>query len=69
MAHYSTIGVTEVFLEAAPTTMVTTVLMASALLKQDSLLDVLIGRELWSAILFLLGYSASVLSSAIGVSR
>ena len=67
MAHFSNVGVIEVFLEATPTTMVTTVLMTSALLKQDSLIDVLIGKEWWSVIVFSLGYSASILSSAIGV--
>ena len=68
MAHFSNVGVIEVFLEATPTTMVTTVLMVRSQ-KQDSLSDVLIGKEWWSVILFYLGYSASILSSAIGVSQ
>ena len=68
MAHFSNIGVTEVILEATPTTMVTTVLMASALENRDFLYDILIGNN-GSGILFFLGYSASILSSAMGVSR
>ena len=68
MAHFSNIGVTEVFLEATPTTMVSTVLMASALENRDFLYDILIGNN-GSGILFFLGYSASILSSAMGVSR
>ena len=78
MSHFSNIGVIEVFLEATPTTFVTTVLLSKSLSDPDqsnNLKDVLwgnvnkgSGREV-KAILFLLGYSASILSSAFGVSR
>ena len=76
MSHFSNIGVIEVFLEATPTTFVTTVLLFTSLYDQsNNLKDVLwgngnkgSGREV-KAILFLLGYSASILSSAFGVSR
>ena len=67
MAHFSNIGVTEVFLEATPTTFITTILLLSAVLNRG-LFDVLIGSGL-SEILFYVGYVASVLSSAFGVSR
>ena len=67
MAHFSNIGVTEVFLEATPTTFITTILLLSAG-PNRGLFDVLIGSG-WSEILFYVGYVASVLSSAFGVSR
>ena len=82
MSHFSNIGVIEVFLEATPTTFFTTVLLIKSTKESvdGSLKDVLwgngnrgSGEELWKAngkaILFLIGYSASILSSAFGVSR
>ena len=79
MSHFSNIGVIEVFLEATPTTFVTTVLLFTSLYDPDqsnNLKDVLWGNgnkgsgtEVNAMILFLFGYSASILSSAFGVSR
>ena len=69
MAHFSNIGITEVFLEATPTTFITTILLISA--RKDvnqGLNDVLIGSGL-SEVIFYVGYVVSVLSSAFGVSR
>ena len=71
MAHFSNIGVTEVFLEATPTTFITTVLFASYAYsgRTEGYKMVLIGRG-WSAVVqFLVGYAASIMSSAFGVSR
>ena len=73
MEHFSNIGVTEVFLEATPTTFVTTVLMVfSVSCKQDAmdcgLYNVVIGSG-YSGVLFWVGYVASTFSSAFGVSR
>ena len=70
MAHFSNIGVTEVFLEATPTTLVTTVILVLSLRSEEGgLYDLLIGRSVWSAALFYVGYAASILSSTFGVSR
>ena len=70
MAHFSNIGVTEVFLEATPTTFITTILLFSALFSDvNGFYDVLIGSSDQSAIIFFVGYAASILSSAFGVSR
>ena len=70
MEHFSNIEVTEVFLEATPTTFVTTVLlMASLPPGQLQFSIVLIGIDTTSTVLFLVGYAASILSSAFGVSR
>ena len=70
MAHFSNIGVTEVFLEATPTTMVTTVLLELALNSEEGGLHaLLIGRDGFSIGLFYVGFSASILSSTFGVSR
>ena len=70
MTHFSNIGVTEVFLEAVPTTFITSVLLVSAIFGtgDKGLTLVLIGVG-WSGVLFSVGYVASVLSSAFGVSR
>ena len=70
MAHFSNIGVIEVFLEATPTTFLTTILFISALgnRRERGLFDLLLGGG-WSEILFYVGFAASVLSSAFGVSR
>ena len=68
MAYFSNIGVTEVFLEATPTTFITTILLFSATLGDRVLSDVLIGSG-WSEVTFYVGYVASILSSAFGVSR
>ena len=73
MEHFSNIGVTEVFLEATPTTFVTTVLMVFSLSCQQDAVDcglynVVIGSG-YSFILFWVGYVASIFSSAFGVSR
>ena len=70
MAYFSNIGVTEVFLEATPTTFMTTILFFSATLVKENqgLYDVLIGSG-WSKVIFYVGYVASILSSAFGVSR
>ena len=67
MAHFSNIGVTEVFLEATPTTFITTILFLTQF-GNKGLSDVLLGIG-WSEILFYIGFAASVLSSAFGVSR
>ena len=73
MAHFSNIGVTEVFLEATPTAFITTVLLWSVgsthgrNVNKD-LYDVLLGTG-WSEITFYVGYGTSTLSSAFGVSR
>ena len=64
MRHFSDIGVTEVFLEATPTTFITTFLLLLST-HQEGLHEVLIG----SGFLFHLGYLSSILSSAFGVSR
>ena len=76
MAHFSNIGVTEVFLEATPTTMITTVIFVLSLQGRyvgygdgGGLSALLVGRSVWSAALFYVGYAASILSSAFGVSR
>ena len=73
MAHFSNIGVTEVFLEATPTFFITTVLLLTVIgPKGDKgLLNVLIGspNDVLSITLFSVGYSASILSSSFGVSR
>ena len=79
MSHFSNIGVTEVFLEATPTTFITTVLLVLSLTGEgpDDQIQYVMwgnwnrgsGREVASAILFLFGYSVSILSSAFGVSR
>ena len=72
MAHFSNIGVNEVFLEATPTTFLSTVLLVSALNGHGDagLSNVLVGVSgSWSAILFYVGYFASFLSSAFGISR
>ena len=70
MEHFSNIEVTEVFLEATPTTFVTTVLlMASLPPGQLQFSIVLFGSDPTSTVLFLVGYAASILSSAFGVSR
>ena len=69
-AHFSNIGVTEVFLEATPTTLVTTVIYVVALWSEEGgLYALLIGRSGWSVALFYVGYAASILSSTFGVSR
>ena len=73
MAHFSNIGVSEVFLEATPTAFITTILLYSVNGnrmddKDGGLYDVLIGSG-WSATIFYLGYVTSILSSAFGVSR
>ena len=71
MAHFSNIGVTEVFLEATPTTFITTILFFSVFWgkhENPGLYDVLIGSG-WSELIFYVGYVASILSSAFGVSR
>ena len=65
MAHFSNIGVIEVFLEATPTTFITTFLFISTF-KNHGLRYVLIGSHI---ILFMVGYAVSFLSSAFGVSR
>ena len=73
MAHFSNIGVTEVFLEATPTTMITTVIFVLSLQYNvgygGGLSALLVGRSVWSAALFYVGYAASILSSTFGVSR
>ena len=71
MAHFSNIGVTEVFLEATPTMMITTVLFFLAIgsKEEGGLFTLLLGRSSWSVTLFTLGYEASILSSTFGVSR
>ena len=71
MAHFSNIGVTEVFLEATPTTIVTTVLLVVALIQEggSGLFVILLGTNGWSIALFYVGYSASILSSIFGISR
>ena len=69
MEHFSNIEVTEVFLEATPTTFVTTLLLISSLPPGVKLSIVLIGSDTTSTVLFLVGYAASILSSAFGVSR
>ena len=68
MAHFSNVGVTEVFLEATPTTFISTILLLSAS-NNNGLWNVLIGTDWLSGIVFWVGYVASVLSSAFGVSR
>ena len=69
MAHFSNIGVTEVFLEATPTTMITTVILVLSGGRSEGLYVLLLGRSVWSYVLFFVGYAASILSSAFGVSR
>ena len=70
MAHFSNIGVTEVFLEATPTTFITTFILLSSLNQHNKGLEnVLLGSDSLSYILFSVGYAASVLSSGFGVSR
>ena len=75
IAHFSNIGVSEVFLEATPTTFLTTALLVSAYDNQGptsrntGLHEALFGGEWWTELLFWVGYLASVLSSAFGVSR
>ena len=73
MAHFSNFGLTEVFLEATPTTFITTILLVSSDsdetgLFETGLYDVLIGSG-WSEVIFYVGYVTSILSSAFGVSR
>ena len=73
MEHFSNIGVTEVFLEATPTTFLTTILIGSSVSCKLEALDcglynVVIGSG-YSEELFLVGYVASIFSSAFGVSR
>ena len=67
IAHFSNIGVTEVFLEATPTTFITTALLSSGLLQPSFGSDIL--SNILSTLLFLVGYAASILSSAFGVSK
>ena len=69
MAHFSNIGVTEVFLEATPSTFITTILLFSAVYENQGLSVVLFGTDLLSNVIFHVGYAASILSSAFGVSR
>ena len=85
MSHFSNLGVTEVFLEATPTTFITTVLFVLTVNSgglwperrpfPSQFQDILWGNgKRGSAsglgtVLFLIGYSASILSSAFGVSR
>ena len=72
MAHFSNIAVSEVFLEATPTTFITTILVFSAVYgypENQGLSDVLFGRDLMSDSIFYVGYVASILSSAFGISR
>ena len=73
MAHFSNIGVTEVFLEATPTTFITTVLLLTAMHPDQTnkgIRNVLIGSESNELDeLLLVGYTASILSAAFGVSR
>ena len=77
MEHFNNIGVTEIFLEATPTTFVSTILLVSSMLGYRTLgkwiadcgfSNVLIGRGI-SAALFWVGYVASIFSAAFGVSR
>ena len=64
MEYFRDLGVTEVFLEATPTTFITTVLfLISTDLLEGGLNEVLIGSGL-SAKLFWVGYISSILSSA-----
>ena len=75
MAHFSNIGVTEVFLEATPTTFITTVLFLTVVVdysgKYHGLKRVFFGGpgDVLSTPLFWVGYAASILSSSFGVSR
>ena len=68
MKHFSNYGVTEVFLEAVPTTFITTLLIMSNL-DSGNLNLLLIGVNWSSFVLFWIGYVTSILSSAFGVSR
>ena len=68
--HFSHIGVTEVFLEATPATFVTTILYVSSMSPSSGGLQMILFGMLGSFdVLFFLGYAASILSSAFGVSR
>ena len=71
MAHFSNIGVLEVFLEATPTTFITTALFFKdkTTWRETGLHDILLGKSEFTRILFYVGYAASILSSAFGVSR
>ena len=68
MKHFSNYGVTEVFLEAVPTTFITTVLFTSNI-RSGNLNRLMFGVSWPSLVLFWIGYLASILSSAFGVSR
>ena len=68
MKHFSNCGVTEVFLEAVPTTFITTLLIMSNL-DSGNLNRLLIGNSWLSLVLFWIGYVTSILTSAFGVSR
>ena len=74
MAHFNNVGVIEVFLEATPTTLITNFLLGLSF-DNDNLRNILLGEGSASGgislggILFLMGYAASYLSSAFGVSR
>ena len=72
MEHFSNIGVNEVFLEATPTTFITTVILLTSTgpTPDEGLSNVLVGSYgSRSFVLFYMGYVASILSSAFGVSR
>ena len=71
MAHFSNIGVTEVFLEATPTTFITTtfLIVSTFYPSSEGLYNVILGGGPASVIMFFVGYAASILSSAFGVSR
>ena len=68
MAHFNNVGVIEVFLEATPTTFITTILLMLAF-NDKRLYNFLIASDLQSFIIFCVGYAASILSSAFGVSK
>ena len=70
MAHFNNVGVIEVFLEATPTTLITTFLLTVAINdERGDLHYVLVGGSALEEILFTMGFAASILSSAFGVSR
>ena len=72
MEHFSNIGVIEVFLEATPVTFLTTVLFISSFgidTGYEGLHTILFGSSGSNYVLFFVGYAASILSSAFGVSR
>ena len=75
MSHFSNVGVIEVFLEATPTTFIITVLFSLAQRPGNGMIHEVLMGEKWrrekgsDTILFLVGYAASILSSAFGISR